>query len=153
MKPFRIGIIQYDERTRKMKKLAKYLPPPSIKGGEYNQEDWTARDKELYEREIHVATKDGLPTSMQDEFEDKSEDYCSLTHEKWCNLLSTMEVKDNRKRAAAQINMLATSKSAPVNSDSNSSVTFPCNDKARTGVLPTRKNKGKKNPNHHGTHH
>ena len=50
--------------------------------------------------EIRVDIKDVLPLFIQDELEDNKEDYYSLTHEDWYDLLSTIKVKDNRKRAA-----------------------------------------------------
>ena len=34
---------------------------------------------------------------MQDELDDHQEDCCSLTHEDWCDLLSTIKVKYNSK--------------------------------------------------------
>ena len=74
--------------------------------------------------------------------EDKNEYYCSILHEDWCDLLSTMEVKNNKKRAVAQINRLATSKVAPVNYDTYDSIMLPIKKKARTGALPSCKNHG-----------
>ena len=32
VKPFRVEILKYNRRVREMHDLAKYLPPPSIKG-------------------------------------------------------------------------------------------------------------------------
>ena len=37
VKPFRLIILQYAERARDMHNLAKYTPPPSMKGDEYDQ--------------------------------------------------------------------------------------------------------------------
>ena len=51
VKSFRISILQYDEA------------------------DWAVGVKKLSENDIHVATRDRLPTSMQDELDDKSQDY------------------------------------------------------------------------------
>ena len=62
-----------------------------------------------------------------------------------------MEVKDNRKRAEAQIKKIATSKSELVNSYSNDSAKVARNKKARTGVQPPCKKKGKKTPNQNGS--
>ena len=50
-----------------------------------------------------------------------------------------MEVKDNRKRELAHIKRLSTSKTAPDNYDSNESVRVPRKERARTGVVPSRK--------------
>ena len=71
---------------------------------------------------------------MQDEFEDNQEDYCYLTHEELCDLLYTIEVKDNRKRAATQIKKIETFRAA-YHSDRNESIRVPRKKKDRTGVL------------------
>ena len=46
---------------------------------------------------------------MQDKLKDNKEDYNYLTHEDWCDLLSTADIRDNRKRAETQIKKIATS--------------------------------------------
>ena len=61
--------------------------------------------------------------------------------------MSTIEVKDNSKRAATQIKRLATSKAAS-SSDSNRFVRVPRNKRVRTGVLPNQKHQGGKLPKH-----
>ena len=62
-----------------------------------------------------------------------------------------MEVKDNKKMAAAQIKRPVTSKSAPVNSDSNESVRVPRKKRARTSAISRRKQQeGGKTPKHCG---
>ena len=88
---------------------------------------------------------------MQDELEDKHEDYCYTLHKEWYDLLSTMEVKDNRKMAAAHIKSLSPSKESHINYDIGNSVKMPRRKKARTGVLPIHKQHGKKTPKHHGS--
>ena len=103
MNPFRVRIIHYAEHVRDMFDLAKYLPPPSMKGNEYDQADWAVQEKQLSEYVIRVATKDWLLKSIQDEMEDKGKKHWSFTHKEWCNFMSTMKEKDNRKRYAAQI--------------------------------------------------
>ena len=70
VKYFRVGLLQYAECIQDMYNLAKHLPPLSKKGREYNQEDCNISDKEFNEDVIRFATKDGRPTSMQDELED-----------------------------------------------------------------------------------
>ena len=42
-----------------------------------------------------------------------------MSHEEWCELMSTMEDQDNIKRAVTQIKKLTTPKAAPENSDSD----------------------------------
>ena len=63
-----------------------------------------------------------------------------------------MEAKENRKRAASQIKILAASKVAPDNSDSNASTRVPHKKKARTSFLSAHKQKGKNNPKYSGAH-
>ena len=48
-----------------MHDLAKHLYPPLVKGGEYDQADLSFRDKGISDYDILVATKDGLPKSIQ----------------------------------------------------------------------------------------
>ena len=74
-----------------------------------------------------------LTLSMQDELEDNQEDYHYLTHEDWYDLMPTIEVKDNKKKAATQIKKIATSREASIY-DSNKSVRVLRKKKARTGV-------------------
>ena len=45
VKPFSFSIPQFSEQVREMHNLAKYLPPPLMKGGEYNQEYWNVHNK------------------------------------------------------------------------------------------------------------
>ena len=132
-----------------MHDLDKYLPPTQKKGGEYDQADWNVCNKELSEDEIFIATKDGLPKYIQDELEDKREDYHSIPYKEWCDLLSTTEVKDKRKIAADQIKSIVTYKAQRGNSDRNDSVKVLRKKKVSTGVLTDRKQKGKNTPNHH----
>ena len=144
VKPFRFGILQYSERVHEMHNLAKYLPPPSKKGVGFEEASGDVRDRKINKDVIRVDTKDRLPTSMQYYLEDIQEDYRSIIHEEWCDPLSTMEVKDNRKRSAAHINRLGTSKAAPNNYDSNKFFRVMCNKRAKTGVLPIIKHQKEK---------
>ena len=81
---------------------------------------------------------------------DNQEDYRSLNHKYWCDLLSTIEVKDIRKRAATQIKKIAYARTAS-HSNSSGYVRITRNNKASTGFL--HKNPNKKASNHHGTRH
>ena len=72
---------------------------------------------------------------MQDELEDKREEYLSIPHRELCDLMSTMKVKYNSKMDAACINSLATSKEGSINSDRNVSIRLRCNKKVNTGTL------------------
>ena len=85
---------------------------------------------------------------MQDELEDNQKDYCSLTHEYFCESLSTIEVKDNRKVAATQINNISYTISAS-HSDSDKSIRVPRKEKSRTGLLHNNPNIN--SPKRHGT--
>ena len=129
-----------------MHDLENHLPPPLMKGENFEAASWKVRNKEFSAHGIRVVIKDGLSLSMQDELEDIQEDYCSLTHEYWCDLLSTVKVKDNRKREGTQIKKIATSRTAS-HSDSNESVRVTRNNKARTCV--GLKQQGENIPKHH----
>ena len=58
-----------------------------------------------------------------------------MPHEEWCDLLSPMEAKDCRKRAAAQIKTCVASKADTSSSDSNTSTNVLIKKKVKTGVL------------------
>ena len=139
MKPFRVVTFQYAERVCDLHYLAKYLSPPSTKGVSFESASWDVRDKEFSNKAIRVATKGRLSLSILDELEDNRKDYCSILHEEWCDLLSTIEVKENRKKASDQIKRLLFSKEAPIIYDSDESIRVPHKNKSRTGVLTERK--------------
>ena len=148
-KPFRVGIICYSERVQEMNNLDKHIPPPFMKYNGYESANWKVRDKELFVNYIRVEIKYRLPSSMQDELENNQEVYHYLTHEYWCDLLSTIKVKDNRKRIATQIKNISSAIAAS-HYDSYVSIRILMKMKAGDGVL---RNKGpnKKTPNHHYT--
>ena len=87
---------------------------------------------------------------MRYELDDHPEDYCSLTYEDWCDLLSTIEVKDERKRSAGYIKKIASARAASL-SNSNESVRMPRKKKAKTGVSNSHKNPRRAPDRHHGT--
>ena len=131
--------------------LAKYLPPYLIKGERYEADNWKFHDQELMFSEIRVSIKDVLPSSMQDELDNHQEEYCSLTHEYWCDLLSKIKVNYNREIAETHIKKIASDREASL-SDSNGSVRIPKKNKARLGDGFLRSNKVHHNkaPKHHG---
>ena len=45
--PFRVKILRYAERVIEMHDLARYLPPPSIKGVRAEEDNWTVSNQEL----------------------------------------------------------------------------------------------------------
>ena len=98
--------------------LEKYLHPPSMKGKSYEAANWKVRDQEFTVSEIRVAIKGRPPSYMQYELDGHQEDYRSLTHEDWCDLLSIIKVEDNRKSTETQINNIVSSKAASL-SDSD----------------------------------
>ena len=87
---------------------------------------------------------------MQDELEDNQEDYHYLTHEDWCDLLSTIKVKDNRKSSETEINKIGSAGAASI-SDSNGYFRILRKNKARNGFLQLKKGIHNKAPKHHGT--
>ena len=63
-----------------MHDLDNYLPLTLMKGQDYAEAYWSVRDNELSDNDIFVITKDGLPTSIQDEMDKKDKDYLSVSH-------------------------------------------------------------------------
>ena len=116
----------------------------------YEADNWKVHDKECTVSEIRVAIKYDLPTSMQDELDDHQEDYRSLAYEDRCDLLSTIQVKDDRKRAATQIKKIASPSAASI-SDSDGSFSIPSKKKDTTGVLRSNKGPHKKAPKNNVT--
>ena len=116
----------------------------------YDQANWRVRNIDFTEDYIHVSTKDGLPTFIQDEIYDKDADFCYLPHKKWCGLLSTLYAKDNRKRAADKINILSRQKVLVVYFDIDAIPKVLCKNKYSTGVLPSQKQFNESNTPKHG---
>ena len=108
--------------------------------------------QELTVSEIRVSIKDVLPSSIQDGLDDNKEDYLYLFHEYWCDFLSIIEVKDNRKRGKTHIKKIASDKSAYI-SDSDGSIRIPRKKNAILGADVLRSNKRPKNntPKHNVT--
>ena len=75
---------------------------------------------------------------MRDELDDHTEDYRSLTYADWCDLLSIIKVKYERKRAAVHTKKIASAREASL-SDSNKYVRILRRRKAKTGFLRSNK--------------
>ena len=86
---------------------------------------------------------------MRDELDDHPEEYFSLNYEYWWDLLSKIEVKDERKRAAVHIKKIASERAASI-SNSAKSVNIPKRKKDKTGVLSSNKSIRRANDRHHG---
>ena len=80
-----------------------------------------------------------------------TEEYLSLTYEYWCDLLSTIEVKYERKIAAVHIKKIASTRSASI-SDIDKSVRITRRKKANIGVLRSNKSPKMAHDRHHGVH-
>ena len=106
VKPFKVKTFRYAERVHDMHDLAKYLPPYLMKGESAMVSNWNVCNKEFTVSDIRLAIKDGLPKYMRDELDDHSEEYISLTCEDWCDLLSKIEVKDEKKISAVHSRIL-----------------------------------------------
>ena len=133
-----------------MNDLANYLSPHSMKGESADAANWTVRNQEFTFSKIRLAIKDVLPSSMQDNLEDHQEDYYSLTFEDWCDLLSKIEVKYERRRAATQIKKIASAMSASLY-DSDKSTRNIGRNKASTGIRISNNAPQKKAYKHHGS--
>ena len=78
--------------------------------------------------------------------EDKDKYYIYLNHEKWCDLLYTLESKDNWKRAAAQIKRLMSQKVVSLEFERDTSFRVTHKKKDMTVFLPSFKQQGNINP-------
>ena len=58
-----------------MNRLSTCPPPPSNKSDMYGQVKWRVCESNCFKDEIIVATKECLPTSMQDDMDDKDMDF------------------------------------------------------------------------------
>ena len=151
VKPFRSVILHNSERFQEMHDLSKYLSTPLMKGDIHNSDNWDVCNKGLYENEIRIPIKERLSSFIQDGLEDNEEEYIYLDHKDWCDLLSTIEVKDNRKINATQIKRLATSTETS-NYDSHESIMVKRKKRVSTSVITSRKQQGEKTPKYHGIH-
>ena len=61
VKPFKVKIIHYAEHVIEMHELAKYLPPPSMKGKIYEAANYTVRNQEFTDSEVQLIIKDRPP--------------------------------------------------------------------------------------------
>ena len=86
---------------------------------------------------------------MTDELDNHPEDYLSLTYEDWCDILTTIEVKDERKIVAMHIKNIASAREASL-SESNKSVSILRRKKAKTDVLRFNKSPRRANDTDHG---
>ena len=139
------------ERVREMHDLSKYLNPPSMKGESEMEANWNAHNKEFTSNDLQLAIKDGLPKSMRDKLDGHPEDYCSLTYEYWCDILSTIEVKYEIKRAAVKIKKISYARAASL-SDNDKYVSIPRKNKAKNGVLRSNKSPKRAHIRHHSIH-
>ena len=151
VKPFKVKILRYAKRMRDMHDLENYLPPPLMKGESSMSANWSARNEYFTITDLRLAIKGGLPKSMSDEWDDIPEDYRSLTYEDWCDLLSTINVKYERKKATVHIKKSASARAASL-SESDESVRIPRRKKAKTGVLRAKKPPRRAHDRHHGVH-
>ena len=106
VKPFKVKILRYANRVRDIHELAKYLPPPLMKGERLMAANWSVSNEQFTTTDLRLAIKDGIPKTMRDELDDHPEDYRSLNYEDWCDLLSKIKIKNEKERAAVHIKMI-----------------------------------------------
>ena len=100
--------------------------------------NWIVRNQEFTTGEVRLAIKGKLHKSMHRELDNHPEDYCYFTYENWCDLMSKIKVKDERKKSAAHIKKTASTRAASI-SDRKESVRIPRKKKVGTGVLSSNK--------------
>ena len=66
VKPFKFKILRYTKRMHEMHDLAKYLPPPSIKGDSTMAANWSVRNEDFTTSDLRLAIKDRFPKTMRD---------------------------------------------------------------------------------------
>ena len=86
---------------------------------------------------------------MRGELDDHPDDYRFLTYEYWCDLLSTIEVKYERKRSAVHIKKISSVRATSL-SDSDKFVSILRRKKAKTGVSNSRKSPRRAHTRLHG---
>ena len=134
VKPVKVKILRYTERMCEIHDIEKYLPQPLMKVESDMEANWIVRNKYFAISDIQLAIKDGFPKSMRFELEDHPEDHRSLTYEDWYDLLSKIDVKDERKRAAVHINNISSARSASL-SYIDDSMRIPRRKKAKYWCL------------------
>ena len=115
----------------------------------FDQAYWSFRNKYLTKDEIFVETKYSIPISTKDEMDSKDKYYISLSYEEWCDLLYTLEDKDNRKMDAAHIKIISKQRNV-LDSNGNVRTRLLHKKKDSTGVLLSRKENKNKTPYHKG---
>ena len=90
-----MGTLHHDEHISKMIGLAKYLSPPTINNEDWHYADWETRYKAFSEDDIHESIKDGLPSEIQNEVDEKEKYYRSILDEDYIDLLGNIEARDN----------------------------------------------------------
>ena len=148
LKSFTVEILRYAKRMREMYDLANYLTPPPMKEEISMEANWSVCNEEFNTSDLQLVIKDGLPKSIRDKLDDHPEYYCSLTYEDWCDLLSTIDIKYERKIAAVHIEKIASSREAS-QYNSNNSVGIPRRKKSKTGVLSSNKSPIRAHDRHH----
>ena len=111
--------------------------------------NWYVRNKEFTNSDIIFSIKDRIPKRIRDELDDHPEDYCSLAYEYWWDLLSTIEGKYERKRAAVNLKKIASARAASL-LDRDESVIIQRRKKDNTGVLIYNKSPRSAHDRHHG---
>ena len=85
-----------------------------------------------------------------DELDDHPKNYRYLTYKEWCELLSTIKVKDERKIASVHIKKIDSARSASL-SDSKESARIPRIQKDKTVASRSHKTPRRAHDRHHGT--
>ena len=96
-------MIQYISCVREMFDYCIYLQPPMMKRKNWEKADWKARNMPALEKSIHKAIKDGLPQAMQDKILEKDDDYHLMSEEDFNDILTNLELSDERDRATRKI--------------------------------------------------
>ena len=77
-KTFKMGILEYSEWIHAMFEIVKLPPPPNKKNEENHEATWDTREITYKGEIIRKSTNNGLPTTIQEDFEEKDREYHAL---------------------------------------------------------------------------
>ena len=74
-----------------------------MRGQKWEKAEWKARNTPAPEKAIYEAIKKGLPQAMRDKILEKVDDYSLTMEEDFNDMLTNLELSDERDRATRKI--------------------------------------------------
>ena len=91
--------LKYAERVHACFEMDKLIPPPIRKKYYYHEDVWDTRYMTFKEDIIRKAIKYGITAAIQEQVKENYHDYHIIPPKEQINLLGTLEVMDERRRA------------------------------------------------------